>query len=97
MRTIPFAALHDGQAFLMDCYATAIAPSLHLTLTDPRPLKAAPGTALVLGISKSGQGYVDLPDVAAEVAAIHEIEGGDELLNDQFSRARFEAELRRVP
>lgn len=36
-------------------------------------------------------------NVAEEVAAVHEIEGGDELLNDQFSRARFEAELRRVP
>jgi CHAT domain-containing protein len=95
LRTIPFAALHDGKAFLMDRYATAIAPSLYLT--DPRPLKSGPGTALVLGISKSVQGYVDLPNVAAEVAAVHEIEGGEELLNDQFSRARFEAELRRVP
>jgi CHAT domain-containing protein len=95
LRTIPFAALHDGKGFLVDRYATAIAPSMRLT--DPRPLKTAPGTALVLGISKSVQGYVDLPNVAAEVAAVHEIEGGQELLNDEFSRARFEAELRREP
>jgi CHAT domain-containing protein len=95
LRTIPFAALHDGRGFLMDRYATAIAPSLHLT--DPRPLNADPGTALVLGVSKSVQGYVELPNVASEVAAVHEIEGGQELLNDDFSRARFEAELRRVP
>jgi CHAT domain-containing protein len=95
LRTIPFAALHDGRAFLMDRYATAIAPSLHLT--DPRPLSTAPGTALVLGISKSVQGYVELPNVDREVAAVHQIEGGEELLNDSFSRARFEAELQRVP
>jgi CHAT domain-containing protein len=95
LRTIPFAALHDGRGFLMDRYATAIAPSLHLT--DPRPLNAGPGMALVLGVSKSVQGYVELPNVASEVAAVHEIEGGQELLNDDFSRARFEAELRRVP
>src|SRR6202035_2891516 len=38
LRTIPFAALHEGRGFLMDRYATAIAPSLHLT--DPRPLNA---------------------------------------------------------
>jgi CHAT domain-containing protein len=97
LRTIPFAALHDGRAFLMDRYATAIAPSLHLT--DPRPLSTAsgPGTTLVLGISKSVQGYVELPNVDREVAAVHEIEGGEELLNDSFSRARFEAELQRVP
>ena len=95
LRTVPFAALHDGRGFLMDRYATAIAPSLHLT--DPRPLNAAPGTALVLGISKSVQGYVELPNVEHEVAAVHDIEGGQELLNDSFSRARFEAELRQVP
>jgi CHAT domain-containing protein len=95
LRTIPFAALHDGTGFLMDRYATAIAPSLYLT--DPRPLNAAPGTALVLGVSKSVQGYVELPNVDREVAAVHEIQGGEELLNDSFSRARFEAELRRVP
>jgi CHAT domain-containing protein len=95
LRTVPFAALHDGRGFLMDRYATAIAPSLHLT--DPRPLNAAPGTALVLGVSKSVQGYVELPNVEREVAAVHDIEGGQELLNDSFSRARFEAELRRVP
>jgi CHAT domain-containing protein len=94
LRTVPFAALHDGTGFLLDRYATAIAPSLYLT--DPRPVKIASGTALVLGISKSVQGYVPLPNVKREVAAVHDIEGGQELLDDSFSRARFEAELKRV-
>jgi CHAT domain-containing protein len=35
--------------------------------------------------------------VEREVAAVHDIEGGQELLNDAFSQTRFEAELRRVP
>ena len=95
LRTVPFAALYDGKGFLVDRYATAIAPSLNLT--DPRPLNAAPGTALVLGISESVQGYVPLPNVEREVAAVHDIAGGQELLNDSFSRARFAAELRRMP
>jgi CHAT domain-containing protein len=95
LRTVPFAALHDGTGFLLDRYATAIAPSLYLT--DPRPFKIASGTALVLGISKSVQGYVPLPNVEREVAEVHEIEGGQELLDDSFSRARFEAELKSVP
>src|ERR1700746_3873491 len=68
-----------------------------LNLTDPRPLNAATGTALVLGVSKSVQGYVELPNVEREVAAVHDIEGGQQLLNDSFSRARFGEELRRVP
>jgi CHAT domain-containing protein len=68
-----------------------------LYLTDPRPLNIAPATALVLGISKSVQGYVSLPNVEREVTAVHDIEGGQELLDDSFSRARFEAELKRAP
>jgi CHAT domain-containing protein len=95
LRTVPFAALHDGRGFLLERYATAIAPSLYLT--DPRPLEIAHGTALVLGVSKSVQGYVPLPNVEREVAAVHDIEGGQELLDDSFSRARFAAELKRVP
>ncbi len=95
LRIVPFAAFYDGKGFLVDRYATAIAPSL--SLIDPRPLNASRGTALVLGVSKSVEGYVPLPNVEREVAAVHDIEGGQELLNDAFSRARFEAELRRVP
>ena len=94
-RTVPFAALHDGSGFLLDRYAIAIAPSLRLT--DPRPLSTASGRTLVLGVSKSVQGYVELPNVEREVAAVHDIEGGQQLLNDSFSRARFGEELRRVP
>jgi CHAT domain-containing protein len=95
LRAIPFAALHDGRAFLRERYATAIAPALHLT--EPRPLYGAPSTALVLGISKSVQGFGELPHVEREVAAVHEIEGGQQLLNDAFSRARFESELKQLP
>jgi CHAT domain-containing protein len=95
LRAIPFAALHDGSGFLRDRYATAIAPALHLT--EPRPLHRRSSTALVLGISKSVQGFAELPNVEREVAAVHEIEGGQQLLNDAFSRARFEGELKQLP
>jgi CHAT domain-containing protein len=95
LRAIPFAALHDGRGFLIDRYATAIAPGLHLT--EPGPLHGAPNAALVLGISKSVHGFPALPNVAREVAAVHDIEGGQELLNDAFSRARFESELKQLP
>src|SRR5262249_509504 len=36
LRLLPFAALHDGQQFLIEKYALAITPSL--TLTEPQPL-----------------------------------------------------------
>jgi CHAT domain-containing protein len=92
LRVVPFAALHDGTGFLVDRYATAIAPSLKLV--EPKPLIPGTGTALVLGISQSVQGYVDLPNVQHEVAAVHAIEGGDVLLNDAFTRSRFASDLK---
>jgi CHAT domain-containing protein len=92
LRIVPFAALNDGSSFLVDHYATAIAPSLKLI--EPKPLASVSGTALVLGISQSVQGYVRLPNVPREVAAVHAIEGGDVLLNDAFTRARFKNDLK---
>ncbi len=92
LRIVPFAALNDGSRFLVDRYATAIAPSLKLV--DPKPFAPGEATALVLGVSKSVEGYVALPNVPREVSAVHAIEGGDVLLNDAFTRARFESELK---
>ena len=95
LRVVPFAALHDGRNFLIDRYATAIAPSMHLI--DPKPLAAGPGVALVLGVSHGVQGFVDLPNVPREVAAVHEIEGGKMLIDAAFSSARFQSELKTSP
>jgi CHAT domain-containing protein len=95
LRTIPFAALHDGTGFLIERYATAIAPSLHLT--DPRPLAAHAQDALVLGISESTQGFSSLPNVAREAKDVHDVAGGEVFLNSQFTRARFESELKQAP
>lgn len=92
LRIVPFAAFYDGTGFLVDRYATAIAPSLKLV--EPKPLTSGTGTALVLGISQSVQGYVDLPNVKQEVASVHAIEGGDVLLNDSFTRSRFASDLK---
>jgi CHAT domain-containing protein len=95
LRVVPFAALQDGRHFLIERYATAIAPSMHLI--DPKPLAAGPGVALVLGVSQSVQGFVDLPNVPREVASVHQIEGGKTLLDASFSRARFASELKTTP
>ena len=95
LRLIPFAALHDGNHFLIERYATAIAPSLHLT--DPKQLSATNGDALVLGLSRAVEGYAALPNVKREVSDIHAIIGGKSLLDEQFRRRSFENELKRSP
>jgi CHAT domain-containing protein len=92
LRIVPFAALYDGTRFLVDRYATAIAPGLDLIA--PEPLSATPSRVLVLGISKSVEGYVPLPNVPQEVAAVHAIAGGDVLLDSGFTRAQFASDLK---
>jgi CHAT domain-containing protein len=94
-RIIPFAALYDGRQFLVERYATAVAPSLHLIA--PEPLSAAPRLALVIGLSKSVEGYAELPNVEHEIAAVHRLEGGEELADAAFTKAEFAGQLRTEP
>jgi CHAT domain-containing protein len=94
-RVIPFAALYDGQHFLIERYATTVAPSLHLI--SPEPLSAGPRLALVMGISQGVQGYAELPNVAHEIAAVHGIAGGEELADAAFTKAQFADQLKTVP
>jgi CHAT domain-containing protein len=95
LRTIPFAALHDGSGFLVERFATAITPSLHLM--DPRPLAVASREALVLAISESTQGFSGLPNAAHEAREVHAVAGGEVFLNDEFTRSRFQSEIRHAP
>jgi len=95
LRLVPFAALHDGSQFLIERYATAIAPSIHLV--DPKPLTSENRDSLVLGLSRSVQGFAGLPNVKREISEVHKINGGTSLLDEQFSRGRFEAELKGSP
>jgi CHAT domain-containing protein len=69
LRTIPFAALHDGNNFLISKYALAITPGL--TLTDiPNKLKPKNLNMLMAGLSKSVQGFSPLPNALNTIKAI---------------------------
>lgn len=80
LRTIPMAALHDGNAFLIEQYAIATTPGLNLT--DPEPLHQKNVQILSTGLTQSIQGFSPLPHVASELKSIQKIFGG-ELLQDQ--------------
>jgi CHAT domain-containing protein len=92
MRTIPFAALHDGERFLIDRYAVATTPGLDLI--EPRPLDRTRLKALVTGISEGVQGFAPLAYVREEVSAVGKLYEGDVLLDGDFLRARLEDEMR---
>jgi CHAT domain-containing protein len=92
LRTIPFAALHDGTAFLIQKYALALTPGLYLT--DPRPLDRENIRFLAGGLTQSVQGFPALPYVADEVDTVRTLYQADQLLNQQFKTPLLEQELR---
>jgi CHAT domain-containing protein len=93
LRTIPMAALHDGNQFLISKYAMAITPGLNLT--DPRPIKREGAKVLAVGVTEAVQGFPPLPNVAAELESLREIyHGSTTLIDREFVVAKFEEALK---
>jgi len=83
LRTIPLAALHDGNQFLIQSYALAVTPGL--SLVDPRPLDRTNARILLAGVSESVQDFEALPVVPRELEGIRQVFGGEVLLDAAFS------------
>lgn len=96
LRSVPMAALHDGEQFLIQKYAIATTPSLNLTSSttaNRQELKA-----LALGLSEPSQvdnkSFPPLPNVKAEIEQVQNIFAESTgVLNDRFTRDRLAAEL----
>lgn len=82
LRTVPLAALHDGERFVIERFAVATTPGL--LLTDPRPLDRPHLQLLLAGVSKPREGFPALPFVRAEIEKIGETFGGQVLLDEDF-------------
>ena len=85
LRTIPFSALHDGQQFLVQKYALAIAPGL--CLSEPEGLRRGERTVLLAGLSKAVQGFSSLPCAEYELDRLHKLFASTQkpLLNEDFT------------
>ena len=92
LRTIPIAALHDGERFVSERYSLAVTPSM--ALVDPRPLDREGIDVLLGGVSESVDGHPALAMVPAELEAVSAMYGGRVLLDGQFELARLEKEIR---
>ncbi len=68
LRSIPFAALHDGNRFLIEDFSVGMMPSVGLTQTAYQDVRQA--AVYAGGIAKSTQGQIALPMVGAEIGAI---------------------------
>jgi CHAT domain-containing protein len=82
LRSLPFAALHDGKGFLIEKYSFSLIPSFSSTNTDYKAVRDA--TVLAMGRSE----FVDqqpLPSVPLELQAISAQGNGPSFLNSAFT------------
>lgn len=99
LRSVPMAALHDGQDFLVQKYAIATTPGLRLTA--PKPLDFKKLRTLALGLSEAaiveGEKFKPLQYVTGEVERVTEVfRGSKKLLNEEFTRQSLEKELQQA-
>ena len=90
LRTIPLAALHDGEDYLIRNHRVVITPGL--ALTDPRPLDRQ-AKFLLAGVSEPVQAFPALPAVDREIKSVQKLYGGRVLLNQAFTETQFEQAL----
>ncbi|TAE60890.1 MAG: CHAT domain-containing protein [Nostocales cyanobacterium] len=68
LRTLPIAALYDGEKFLIEKYSLGLIPSF--SLTDTRYVPIIQSDILALGISQSTEGQDPLPSVPLEIQTV---------------------------
>ncbi|MBW4660634.1 MAG: CHAT domain-containing protein [Drouetiella hepatica Uher 2000/2452] len=92
LRSIPMAALYDGQYYLIENYSVAIAPGLQLP--DPKPLDSRKLKALVAGLSEARENFPALGFVQDEIKGIQsDVPNSQVLLNQSFTTDNFRKQL----
>jgi CHAT domain-containing protein len=92
LRTIPFAALHDGDKFLIQDLAVAVVPGL--SLVEPKAIERGNARLLLNGVSKAVQGFAPLDFVTNELDSIRQTYAGETLLDEKFTTAELQHKLR---
>lgn len=99
LRTVPMAALHDGEKYLVEKYAVAVTPGL--TLMDPQPIKRTNLSMMASGLSQAvdrdGEHFAALPFVKEEIGGLKRMFGGRTLLNREFLTGRVQQEFSQQP
>ncbi len=89
LRTLPLAALHDGNQFLIEKYNLALIPAFNLL--DYRPTSLRGAKVLAVGASQFAE-QPPLPSVPLELTTIAtNLWSGDVLLNQDFTLTNLQA------
>jgi CHAT domain-containing protein len=95
LRSIPLAALHDGQQFLVEKYSIGLMPSISLTDTRYQDIKEM--QVLAMGSAKFTE-QKPLPAVPVELSAITPtLWRGKSFLNDGFTLENLKAQRQQQP
>ncbi|WP_052288251.1 CHAT domain-containing protein [Leptolyngbya iicbica] len=82
LRSLPLAALHDGEKFIIETYSVGLMPSL--SLTDTRIGNIRNASVLAMGASEFSD-QPPLPAVPLEIATIGDLRVSDAYLNEAFT------------
>lgn len=82
LRSLPMAALHDGEGFLIERYSVGLMPSISLTDTTHKNIQNV--EVLAMGASEFLEQDA-LPAVPLELAIIDQFWQGDFFLNEEFT------------
>ncbi len=92
LRSLPLAALHDGNGFLVERYSLGQMPSLSLTNFNYQPITANT-PVLAMGASEfTARGLSPLPAVPEELNKITRQRRGEVYLNEQFTWRNLKAQ-----
>ncbi|MBP0016073.1 MAG: CHAT domain-containing protein [Cyanobacteria bacterium SBLK] len=94
LRSIPLAALHDGEQFLIEKYSFSIIPSFSLTNTLYNSLENA--RVLAMGASEF-QENAPLPAIPLELALTQRSRGDKTFLNEEFTLENLQLQRNRFP
>jgi CHAT domain-containing protein len=96
LRSIPMSVLHDGQQYLVEQYAVALAPGLQLI--QPQPIAQKQLRAITGGLTEARDGFPPLQYVAEELNTIQsEIAETDILLNSEFTSNGLKSKINALP
>ncbi|HBB30483.1 MAG TPA: hypothetical protein DDZ80_04445 [Cyanobacteria bacterium UBA8803] len=90
LRNLPMGALYDGKQYLVEKYDIALSPGLQLF---PQGLERQQLKVLAVGLTEARQGFSPLPSVEGEMAKISSQVSSEVLLNQEFTRTRFQSEI----
>jgi len=94
LRTVPLAAMHDGQQFLIQKYSLARIPAFKLTDTDYTDLRNAQVLAMGASDFAKTANKEPLPAVPLELGAIARQWPGQSFLNQDFTIVNLQSQRR---